>query len=220
VSAQITFKNKKLKASSKRWLQRHMNDHYVEKAKKAGYSSRAAFKLLELDDKYKFMKSGQTVIDLGAAPGGWSQIIAQRVQSPQAGKVIAIDILEMNDIPGVHIITGDFLSKETYDKIAAAIGNEKVDGVVSDMAPNTTGHKKTDHLRLMGLVSPAYDFAKQFLKKDGYFIAKLFEGGAQKELLDEIKKNFTKVRHVKPPASRKNSSEMYLLATGYKDNEI
>lgn len=218
--SKITFKNKKLKASSKLWLKRQLNDPYVEKAKKEGYNSRAAFKLLELDNKYQFLKPGQTVVDLGAAPGGWSQIIAQRVESPEKGKVIAVDILEMDEIPGVQVITGDFLSIEIYDELLSIIGNEKVDGVVSDMAPNTTGHKKTDHLRLMALVTPAYELAKQILKKDGFFVAKIFEGGAQQELLTEMRKNFTKIRHVKPPASRKSSSEMYLLATGYKDNEI
>ncbi len=210
------FKNNKLSASSKLWLKRQFNDPYVEKSKKYGYKSRAAFKLLEINSKYNFLKKGQVVIDLGAAPGGWSQVIAKKVQSPERGKVIAIDILEMEAISGVEILHGDFLDQEIYKKLCALIGDRKVDGIVSDIAPNTIGHKKTDHLRLMHLVSYAYDFTTKFLKKDGYFITKLFEGGAQKDLLIEIKKAFKSVRHIKPPASRKDSSEMYLLATGYK----
>lgn len=211
------FKNKKLKASSKNWLKRQFNDPYVQRAQKEGYRCRAAFKLLELNDKYNFIENGQTVVDLGAAPGGWSQVLVALagVTQDSANKIVAIDLLEMEAIPGVAFIQGDFNDEETYKHLCELVGDKKIDGVISDMAPNTIGHKQTDHLRLMNLVSLAYDFALHALKPGGYFVAKLFEGGTREDLLKSMKKNFDKVRHVKPPASRKGSSEMYVVATGF-----
>ena len=205
----------KRKLSSKLWLERQLNDPYVAKAKREGYRSRAAFKLIEIDDKYRFLKSGMTVVDLGAAPGGWSQIAARRVGSPEKGKVIAIDLLEMGEMPGVTFAQLDFLADDAPDKLLAMIGG-RADVVMSDMAANTTGHRKTDQLRIIGLVEAAAMFACDVLNPGGTFLAKVFQSGAEGELLAQLKRDFASVRHVKPASSRQDSSERYVLATGFR----
>jgi 23S rRNA (uridine2552-2'-O)-methyltransferase len=205
----------KRKLSSKLWLERQLNDPYVAKAKREGYRSRAAFKLIEIDDKYRFLKSGMTVVDLGAAPGGWSQIAAKRVGSPDKGKVIAIDLLEMGEIPGVSFAQLDFLEADAPDKLLAMMGGS-ADVVMSDMAANTTGHRKTDQLRIIGLVEAAALFASEVLNRGGTFLAKVFQSGAEAELLAQLKRDFASVRHVKPASSRQDSSERYVLATGFR----
>ncbi|MCM2344490.1 MAG: RlmE family RNA methyltransferase [Alphaproteobacteria bacterium] len=197
--------------SSARWLQRQLNDPYVHEAQRLGYRARSAFKLIELDDKLKFIKKGCTVVDLGAAPGGWSQVALER----GAGKVIGLDLLPIEPLPGVTFLQMDFMNDDAPEALIMAMGSG-ADVVLSDMAPNTMGHKQTDHLRIMALVEAAYEFATQVLKPGGTFVSKLFQGGAQKELLDMMKRDFTVVKHVKPPASRKESAEQYVVATGYR----
>ena len=206
----------KRKLSSKLWLERQLNDPYVAKAKAQGYRSRAAFKLLEIDDKYRLLKPGMAVVDLGAAPGGWSQIAAKRVGSVDGkGKVVAIDLLEMPDIPGVDFAQLDFMDNDAPAKLTAMLGGG-ADIVMSDMAANTTGHRKTDQLRIVGLVETAAAFACDVLKPGGTFLAKVFQSGADAELLAQLKRDFAAVRHVKPAASRQDSSERYVLATGFR----
>lgn len=206
----------KRKLSSKLWLERQLNDPYVAKAKAAGYRSRAAFKLLEIDDKYRLLKPGMAVVDLGAAPGGWSQIAAKRVGSAEGkGKVVAIDLLEMPEIPGVDFAQLDFMDNDAPEKLTVMLGG-KADVVMSDMAANTTGHRKTDQLRIVGLVEIAAAFACDVLKPGGAFLAKTFQSGADAELLAQLKRDFATVRHVKPAASRQDSSERYVLATGFR----
>ncbi len=206
----------KRKLSSKLWLERQLNDPYVAKAKAAGYRSRAAFKLLEIDDKFRLLKPGMAVIDLGAAPGGWSQIAAKRVGSVDGkGKVVAIDLLEMPEIPGVDFAQLDFMDNDAPDKLTAMLGGG-ADIVMSDMAANTTGHRKTDQLRIVGLVETAAAFACDVLKPGGAFLAKTFQSGADADLLAQLKRDFATVRHVKPAASRQDSSERYVLATGFR----
>jgi 23S rRNA (uridine2552-2'-O)-methyltransferase len=205
----------KRKLSSKLWLERQLNDPYVAKAKREGYRSRAAFKLIEIDDKYRFLKSGMTVVDLGAAPGGWSQIAAKRVGAPGKGKVIAIDLLEMGEIPGVTFAQMDFLDADAPEKLLAMMSG-RADVVMSDMAANTTGHRKTDQLRIVGLVEAAAMFASEVLNPGGTFLAKVFQSGADAELLTRLKRDFSSVRHVKPASSRQDSSERYVLATGFR----
>ncbi|MBR0901785.1 RlmE family RNA methyltransferase [Bradyrhizobium liaoningense] len=206
----------KRKLSSKLWLERQLNDPYVAKAKAAGYRSRAAFKLLEIDDKFRLLKSGMAVVDLGAAPGGWSQIAAKRVGSTEGkGKVVAIDLLEMPEIPGVDFAQLDFMDNDAPGKLTAMLGGG-ADVVMSDMAANTTGHRKTDQLRIVGLVETAAAFACDVLKPGGAFLAKTFQSGADAELLAQLKRDFATVRHVKPAASRQDSSERYVLATGFR----
>jgi len=206
----------KRKLSSKLWLERQLNDPYVMQAKRDGFRSRAAYKLREIDDKQRFLKSGQVVVDLGAAPGGWSQIAAKRVGSADGrGKVVAIDILEMPELPGVMFAQMDFLDAKAPDKLRAMIGGG-ADVVMSDMAANTTGHRKTDQLRIIGLVESAADFACEILNPGGTFVAKVFQSGADAELLMQLKRDFTTVKHVKPAASRQDSSERYVLALGFR----
>ena len=205
----------KRKLSSKLWLERQLNDPYVAKAKREGYRSRAAFKLIEIDDKYRLLKSGMTVVDLGAAPGGWSQIAAKRVGAPEKGKVIAIDLLEMGEIPGVSFAQMDFLEADAPDKLLAMMGG-RADVVMSDMAANTTGHRKTDQLRIVGLVEAAALFASEVLNPGATFLAKVFQSGADAELLAQLKRDFSSVRHVKPASSRQDSSERYVLAMGFR----
>ncbi|MDD1536230.1 MULTISPECIES: RlmE family RNA methyltransferase [unclassified Bradyrhizobium] len=206
----------KRKLSSKLWLERQLNDPYVAKAKAAGYRSRAAFKLLEIDDKYRLLKPGMAVVDLGAAPGGWSQIAAKRVGSTEGkGKVVAIDLLEMPEIPGVDFAQLDFMDNDAPEKLTAMLGGG-ADVVMSDMAANTTGHRKTDQLRIVGLVETAAAFACDVLKPGGAFLAKTFQSGADADLLAQLKRDFASVRHVKPAASRQDSSERYVLATGFR----
>ncbi len=206
----------KRKLSSKLWLERQLNDPYVAQAKREGYRSRAAYKLIEIDDKYHFLKSGQTVVDLGAAPGGWSQIAAKRVGTASGkGRVIAIDLLEMPEIPGVSFAQLDFLADDAPARLLEMIGG-RADVVLSDMAPNTTGHRKTDQLRILGLVEGAAAFAAEVLNPGGTFVAKVFQSGADAELATQLKRDYATVRHVKPASSRQDSSERYVLAMGFR----
>jgi 23S rRNA (uridine2552-2'-O)-methyltransferase len=206
----------KRKLSSKLWLERQLNDPYVAQAKRDGFRSRAAYKLQEIDDKHRFLKRGQVVVDLGAAPGGWSQIAAKRVGALEGkGKVIGIDLLEMPELPGVTFAQMDFLDDSAPDKLRAMIGGG-ADVVMSDMAANTTGHRKTDQLRIIGLVESAAAFACEILNPGGTFLAKVFQGGADADLLAQLKRDFTSVKHVKPAASRQDSSERYVMALGFR----
>ncbi|MGR6431948.1 RlmE family RNA methyltransferase [Rhizobium sp. PAMB 3174] len=209
-------KKTKLKASSRRWLERHINDPYVQRAKLEGYRARAAFKLLEIDEKHQILKGAKRIIDLGAAPGSWSQIAAKVTNSTQDDiRVAAIDFLEMAPIPGVTILQLDFLDDEAPAKLLDAIGSAP-DLVMSDMAAPTTGHHRTDHLRTMHLCEVAAYFAVEVLAEGGHFLAKTFQGGTERDLLNFLKKNFRQVVHVKPGASRSESVEMFLLAKGFK----
>jgi 23S rRNA (uridine2552-2'-O)-methyltransferase len=205
------------KASSTRWLQRQLNDPYVAAAKRDGYRSRAAYKLIEINEKGQFLQSGDLVVDLGAAPGGWSQVAAQRVMP--GGKVIAIDLLEMEPLPDVDVLQGDFLEDSGIAAVNAALEGRKANVVISDMAPATTGHRPTDHLRTVALAEAALDFACGVLAPGGTFVAKVFQGGAEREMLDLLKRAFATVRHVKPKASRPESPETYVLATGFRGTE-
>ncbi len=200
------------KASSTRWLKRQLNDPYVAAAQREGYKSRAAYKLLELDDRFGFLTPGARIVDLGAAPGGWTQVVVQKCHGP----TVAIDLLEMDEIPGADFIQGDFLDDDMPDRIKAALGGP-ADIVLSDMAPSLTGHANTDHLRTMALVEAAYAFAIEILAPGGTFVAKVFQGGTEGQLLADMKRRFTKVRHAKPPASRAESAEIYVVATGFRD---
>ena len=206
----------KRKLSSKLWLERQLNDPYVAQAKREGLRSRAAFKLIEIDDKYHFLKPGMSVIDLGAAPGGWSQIAAKRVGAVNGkGRVVAIDLLEMPEIAGVSFAQLDFLAEAAPEKLLEMMGG-RADVVLSDMAANTTGHRKTDQLRILGLVESATAFACEVLNPGGTLLAKVFQSGADAELLAQLKRDFTSVRHVKPASSRQDSSERYVLAMGFR----
>lgn len=199
------------KTSSTLWIERQLNDPYVMKAQKEGYRSRAAYKLLEMNEKHQFLKPHMAVVDLGAAPGGWCQVALQK----KCAKIVAIDLLPIDELPGVDFFQQDFMADE-----APSLLREKLDGpadvVLSDMAHNTTGHKYTDHLKIMALVEAAYEFATEILKPGGTFLAKTFQGGADSELLARMKIEFTQVKHLKPPASRADSSERYVLATGFR----
>ena len=199
--------------SSNKWLARQLNDPYVAESKRLGYRSRAAFKLIQLDEKYKFLGKGKRIVDLGCAPGGWTQIAVMRNKG--AGQVVGIDILETAPISGATLIQQDFTEPDAADKLTALL-NGKADIVMSDMAANTTGHQQTDHLRTIALVEIAYEFAKEVLAENGIFIAKVFKGGAEGQLLADIKKNFKKVSHCKPDASRQGSPEEYLVAEGFR----
>jgi 23S rRNA (uridine2552-2'-O)-methyltransferase len=206
----------KRKLSSKLWLERQLNDPYVAQAKREGYRSRAAYKLIEIDDKHRLLKPGMTVVDLGAAPGGWSQIAARRVGAADGkGRVIAIDLLEMPEIPGVQFAQLDFHANDAPEKLREMLGG-RADLVMSDMAANTTGHRKTDQLRIVGLVEIAAAFAAEVLNPGGAFLAKVFQSGADAELLAQLKRDFAVVKHVKPAASRQDSAERYVLATGFR----
>ncbi|MGH1375107.1 MAG: RlmE family RNA methyltransferase [Alphaproteobacteria bacterium] len=205
------------KNSSTRWLQRQLNDPYVAEAQKYGYRGRAAFKLKEMNEKLDCLKPGMTVVDLGAAPGGWCQIATEK-----GCQVLAIDLLEMDEMPDVAAFQLDFMEDDAPDFLKTELQKYNDEGladvVLSDMAPNTTGHKQTDHLRIMSVVEAAYYFAREILKPDGVFIAKVLQGGTQDGLLKEMKKSFAVVKHIKPPASRKESAEQYVVATGFKGN--
>ena len=206
----------KRKLSSKLWLERQLNDPYVARARREGYRSRAAFKLIEIDDKYHQLNPGLVVVDLGAAPGGWSQIAARRVAAAEGkGKVVAIDLLDMPAIAGVQFARLDFLEQAAPEKLIEMLGGG-TDVVLSDMAANTTGHRKTDQLRILGLVEAAAMFACQVLNPGGAFLAKVFQSGADAGLLAQLKHDFASVRHVKPASSRQDSSERYVLATGFR----
>ncbi|YBV95248.1 RlmE family RNA methyltransferase [Phyllobacteriaceae bacterium JZ32] len=205
-----------IKESSRRWLERHLNDPYVQKSKQEGYRSRAAFKLIEINDRYKILKKGQKIIDLGAAPGGWSQIAAGIVGSTNDDpQVVGIDYLDVDPLPGVTMLKMDFLDQEAPEKLIEALGGQP-DVVLSDMAAPTTGHRRTDHLRTAHLCEVAADFAISVLKPGGHFLTKTFQGGTENELLTLLKQNFKSVHHVKPPASRAESVELYLLARDFK----
>ena len=207
---------KRRSAASTRWLKRQLNDPYVAEAKKLGYNSRAAFKILQLDEAVGLFKIGDKVVDLGAAPGGWTQVAIEKIKPNEIeGKVVAIDYLEMPNIEGATILQKDFTDDDAEEILKKALGG-KANLVMSDMAPPTIRHKKTDHLRIVGLVEMAYAFAVDVLEKDGIFLAKLFQGGAEKSLLDQMKKDFQKVKHIKPDASRKDSSEIYVVAIGFR----
>jgi 23S rRNA (uridine2552-2'-O)-methyltransferase len=202
--------------SSKLWLERQLNDPYVARAKREGFRSRAAYKLSEIDDKHRFLKSGAKVVDLGAAPGGWSQIAAKRVAATTGkGRVVAIDLLEMEAITGVDFVQLDFLDPGAPGALKKLLGGP-ADVVLSDMAANATGHRKTDHLKIMALVELAAEFAREVLKPGGAFVAKVLQGGTEASLLAELKRDFASVKHMKPAASRADSSELYLLATGFR----
>lgn len=205
--------------SSARWLERQLNDPYVNAAKSEGYRSRAAFKLIQMNEDLKLFKPGQKVIDLGAAPGGWTQIVVDLVKPGKDGKtggrVVAIDYLDMPEVPGAEFICLDFMDNAAPDLLKQAIGG-RADVVLSDMAPPTIGHKRTDHLRIMALAEAAYFFAREVLVPGGTFLSKVFMGGAEKDLLNQLKTDFTKVKHIKPHASRADSSEMYVVATGFR----
>jgi len=206
----------KRKLSSKLWLERQLNDPYVAQAKRDGYRSRAAYKLIEIDDKHHLLKSGMTVVDLGAAPGGWSQIAAKRVGAMSGkGRVVAIDLLDMPEIGGVAFAQLDFLDNDAPARLIAMMEG-RADVVMSDMAANTTGHRKTDQLRIVGLVEAAALFASEVLKPGGAFLAKTFQSGADAELMTQLKRDFASVKHVKPAASRQDSSERYVLAMGFR----
>jgi 23S rRNA (uridine2552-2'-O)-methyltransferase len=209
----------KRKLSSKLWLERQLNDPYVLRAKREGFRSRAAFKLTEIDDKYRLLKPGMTIVDLGAAPGGWSQVAAKRIGLANGrGRVVAIDLLEMPEIAGVAFAQMDFLAADAPKRLIAMMEG-RADIVMSDMAANTTGHRKTDQLRMIGLVETAAAFAAEVLKPGGAFLAKAFQSGADAELMVQLKRDYASVRHVKPAASRQDSSERYVLATGFRGGE-
>lgn len=200
------------KISSTRWLERQLNDPYVHLAQKEGYRSRAAYKLIELDDRFKFLRPGCAIIDLGAAPGGWAQVAAQRAKG---GHIIGIDIQEMDPLPNVDLVVMDFMAEDAPEKVIA-LAQGRVDAVISDMAAPVTGHRNTDHLRTMSLAEAAAYFSFDALKPGGLFCAKVFQGGTEGGLLDELKARFNQVVHVKPKASRKESVELYVVARGFK----
>ena len=197
--------------ASQKWLARQLNDPYVRAAKEQGWRSRAAFKLLEMDDRYNLIAKGARVIDLGAAPGGWAQVAVKR----GAARVVGVDLLPMDPVPGATILVGDFMDDAMPGRLSELLGGE-ADLVLSDMAPNTTGHNATDHLRIMGLADLALHFAVGMLSPGGAFVAKVFQGGSERTMLEQMKRHFAVVRHAKPPASRKGSSELYVVATGFR----
>lgn len=200
------------KPSSTRWLERQLNDPYVRRAKAENYRSRAAYKLLELDERFGLLKRAKAVVDLGIAPGGWSQVVRRRV--PQ-GRVVGIDLLPTDPIEGVAILQMDFMDEAAPGRLKEALGGD-ADLVLSDMAANTVGHQQTDHLRTMALVEAGLLFATEVLRPGGAYVAKVLAGGADNQLVAEMKKHFTTVKHAKPPASRKDSSEWYVIAQGFK----
>jgi 23S rRNA (uridine2552-2'-O)-methyltransferase len=202
--------------SSKLWLARQLNDPYVARARDEGLRSRAAFKLIEIDDKHRLLKKGARVVDLGAAPGGWSQVAARRVGAPEGGgRVVAIDLLDLAPLAGVEFLQRDFLDPAAPDAIKALLGGP-ADLVLSDMAANATGHRRTDHLKIMALAEAAAEFAREVLSPGGSFLCKVLQGGTETTLLAALKRDFAGVKHVKPAASRTDSAELYLLATGFR----
>lgn len=200
------------KISSIKWIERQLTDPYVARAKKDGYRSRAAYKIKEIDEKVHLLKKGQVVVDLGAAPGGWCQVAVEK----GCKHVVAIDLLEMDEIPGVTFFQMDFMDDDAPDVLLNALGGEQADVVMSDIAHNTVGHRNTDHNKIMALVEAGYDFAIEILKPNGAFVAKVFQGGTEGELLARMKKDFKSVKHIKPPSSRKESPETYVVATGFR----
>jgi 23S rRNA (uridine2552-2'-O)-methyltransferase len=212
----VRVKDKRKTQSSRKWLERQLNDPYVARAKREGYRSRAAYKLIEIDDKHRLFKPGARVADLGAAPGGWSQVAAKRAGAQ--GRVVGIDILDMDEIPGVEFAKIDFLDPDAPDRLKAMLGGP-ADVVLSDMAANATGHRQTDHLKIMALVEAAAEFAGEVLKPGGAFLAKVIQGGTEGALLAALKRDFATVKHVKPAASRSDSAELYVLATGFRGRQ-
>jgi 23S rRNA (uridine2552-2'-O)-methyltransferase len=207
---------RKRSLSSTLWLERQLNDPYVSRAKLEGYRSRAAFKLLEIDDKYRLLKPGQHIVDLGAAPGGWSQIAVKRVAAAEGkGRVVGIDLLEIDPIAGADFAVMDFNAPDAPERLKQMLGGP-ADGVLTDMAANATGHRKTDHLRIVALAELAAEFAREVLSPGGFFLAKVLQGGTESDLLANLKRDFAKVHHVKPAASRADSAELYVLATGFR----
>lgn len=196
---------------SQKWLMRQLNDPYVRAAQEQGWRSRAAFKLIELDDRFHLVRRGARCLDLGAAPGGWTQVLVDR----GAAKVVGVDLLAMDPVPGATVIQGDFADDGMPARLTELLGGP-ADLVLSDMAPNTTGHTETDHMRIMGLAELALHFAQEVLSPGGHFVAKVFQGGTERTLLDQLKRRFATVRHAKPPASRKESSELYVVAMGFR----
>jgi 23S rRNA (uridine2552-2'-O)-methyltransferase len=204
------------KPSSTRWLERQLNDPYVAAAKRAGYRSRAAFKLAELDDRFHFLKPGKRVLDLGAAPGGWTQVAVARVGKGRGtNHVVGIDLLSVDSIPGSLLIKADFDTEKAKKDMLSALGGAP-DVILSDMAAPATGHAPTDHIRIVALVEAAYDFAREVLAPGGTFVAKVFQGGTERDLLERMKKDFASVKHAKPPASRAESAEVYVVAQGFR----
>ncbi len=201
--------------ASQKWLQRQLNDPYVRAAKEQGWRSRAAFKLIELDDRFHLIGKGIKVVDLGAAPGGWAQVAVKR----GAARVVGVDLLPVDPISGATILRGDFMDDTMPGQLADLLGG-KADLVLSDMAPNTTGHNATDHLRIMALADLALHFAVEMLADGGGFVAKVFQGGSERAMLERMKRSFATVRHAKPPASRKESSELYVVATGFRSDRM
>jgi len=204
---------KRRSISSTRWLERQLNDPFVAEARKRGYRSRAAFKLAQLDDRFHFLKAGARVVDLGCAPGGWTQVVVERCG--RSGRIVGIDLTEVEPIPGADLLVGDFLDEDAPERLKTALGGP-ADVVLSDMAAPSTGHAKTDHLRVMGLVETAHLFAREVLAPGGSFVAKVLQGGTERDLLAQLKLDFARVNHVKPAASRADSAEMYLVATGFR----
>ncbi|HEX3708982.1 MAG TPA: RlmE family RNA methyltransferase [Pseudolabrys sp.] len=209
----VRVKDARKSVSSRRWLARQLNDPYVARARREGFRSRSAFKLTEIDDKARFLRKGARVIDLGAAPGGWSQVAAKRIG--EDGRIVAIDVLAMDGIPGVEFIQLDFLDSSAPDKLKTMLG-ARADVVLSDMAANATGHARTDHLKIMALVEAAAEFAREVLAPGGAFLAKVLQGGTEAALLAALKRDYKTVKHVKPAASRADSAELYLLASGFR----
>jgi len=208
---------KRRSAASTRWLERQLNDPYVARARAEGYRARSAYKLIEIDDRFHLLGPGKRVVDLGAAPGGWSEVAAGRVRSTDADpRVVAIDYLDMDPLPGVSVLKLDFLAEEAPQAIRAALGGAQADVVLSDMAAPTTGHRRTDHLLTIHLCETAAEFALEVLRPGGHFVAKVFQGGTERDLLATLKQHFDSVHHVKPPASRTESVELYLVAKGFR----
>jgi len=216
----VRLRTKGRSVSSKRWLERQLNDPYVARAKTQGLRSRAAFKLAEIDDRHHLLKPGRSVVDLGAAPGGWSQVAAQRVGAAEGkGRLVAIDLLPMEPIAGVAFVQLDFLDAAAPARLREMLGGP-ADVVLSDMAANATGHRRTDHLKIMALAEAAADFARAVLKPGGAFLAKVLQGGTEATLLADLKRDFATVRHVKPAASRTDSAELYVLATAFRGSNL
>ena len=206
--------------SSTLWLQRQLNDPLVAQAKRDGFRSRAAYKLIEMDERYRLLKPGMRVVDLGAAPGGWSQVAAKKVKAEEGrgrdkGRVVGIDLLDVDPIPGVEFTVMDFQDEDAPERLKAMLGGP-ADAVLSDMAANATGHRQTDHVRIVALAEMAAEFACEILAPGGVFVAKVLQGGTENQLLARLKRDFAAVRHVKPAASRKDSAELYVLATGFR----
>ena len=214
-SKQKINKNKRTE-SSRKWISRQLNDPYVSEAQKRGFRSRSAFKLLQINEKFNLLKSGMSIIDLGCAPGGWLQVMSEEINKNSKGKIVGIDLLETDVLPDVKILVGDINDQKIIDQVKIFFKGQKVNGVVSDMAADTTGHKPTDHIRTTMLLENAIEIAFDFLKKDGFFLGKCFKGGTEASVLNTLNNSFKTVKHVKPDASRKESVESYVLAMGFK----